>query len=373
MVNKGFKILLLGATGYTGGLIAELFLERGIDFWAYGRNLQKLEELKLSNKHCVGIEIFTIGSGGLLPQLSPRSIVVNCIGPFNVYGQVVVEDCLTAGATYIDITGEQEIVKSSFDNNTKKALEIGALILHSMSFESALSDLLLLLSMKALGANNYQSFNTYYLLNTKQMSPGTRISLKVANAFDSYSLWQGDLLDPAAVPFTKNQDAVDPYKGYRVAFPEPIFAKAHGNIAAADAYFLLDPMDPMGLFFSSKANLINKSMDVSEIIERHNRTNVEGPSKKERLLQSFEIYTYLTAETTGIKQILRGFNMYGLTAELVVLAVLKVLDEGSNDMPSNVSAGVLTPGQFLSNQGIEWLQQHPQLQITTELFNRNSI
>lgn len=114
-------------------------------------------------------------------------------------------------------------------------------------------------------------------------------------------------------------------------------------------------------------------MDVSEIIEHHNRANVVGPSDKERLLQSFEIHTHLTAKTTGIKQILRGFNMYGLTAELVVLAVLKVLDEGSNDMLTNVSAGVLTPGQFLSNHGIEWLQQHPKLQITTELFNRNSI
>ena len=107
MPNKRFEILLLGATGYTGGLIADLFQKKGLDFLEYGRNLLKLEGLKLSNKHCIGIEIFTIGSDGLLPHLGPASIVVNCIGPFNVYGQTVVEDCLSAGATYIDITGEQ--------------------------------------------------------------------------------------------------------------------------------------------------------------------------------------------------------------------------------------------------------------------------
>lgn len=237
MPNKRFEILLLGATGYTG-VDCRFISEKGLDFLAYGRNLQKLEGLKLSNKHCIGIEIFTIGSDGLLPHLGPASIVVNCIGPFNVYGQTVVEECLSAGATYIDITGEQEVVKASFDNHDKKAQENGALILHSMSFESALSDLLLLLSMKALGANNYQSFNTYYRLNTKQMSPGTRISLKVANAFDSYSLWQGDLLDPAAVPSTKNQDTVNPYKGYRVGFPEPIFCQGPWNYRDSGCLFL---------------------------------------------------------------------------------------------------------------------------------------
>jgi hypothetical protein len=69
-----------------------------------------------------------------------------------------------------------------------------------MSFESALSDLLLLLSMKALGANNYQSFNTYYLLNTKPADIDSKFGLYLRE------LIQKKKANPEfAVPYIKGQ------------------------------------------------------------------------------------------------------------------------------------------------------------------------
>ena len=118
-MNTSTNILLLGATGYTGSLVAERFLDAGVDFWAFGRNQEKLVQLKSINSRCKGIETFVIGNVAEQLKLNNSSIVINCIGPFNVYAEKIVDACIAAGCVYFDITGEQEIVKQSFFEKSK--------------------------------------------------------------------------------------------------------------------------------------------------------------------------------------------------------------------------------------------------------------
>ena len=371
MHNTTPRIILLGSTGYTGGLIAALFESLGVEFWAYGRSAEKLQILQETHVHCIGVKVFHIGQDDLQAILNPQHVVVNCIGPFNLYAKPIVAACIEVGACYIDITGEQSIVQRSFDTLAEQAKSNRALIIHSMAFESALSDLLFLHSCKVNPATNYHSFNTYYLLNSKQMSPGTRITMKVANAFDSVAFNDGEFVDLSSLNDGLPSDPIAPMNRIAVGYPEPIMAKAHGNVKNACAYYLLEPNSDMG-YFMSQPSPRNRVVDVEGLMARHQRSQIVGPTAEERAQQTFEIHTYLTSDAQITQCVLSGRDMYGLTAELVVFSALKAIRYrffGAGDV---AISGVLTPAQFLSNEGLQWLQMHKDLKLTVNPLNQDN-
>jgi short subunit dehydrogenase-like uncharacterized protein len=369
MQSNKIHIMLFGATGYTGSLIAQLLHESGFEFYAFGRNLEKLQGLKDQNPSCLEIAVLDLETLSLL-SIAANSLIINCVGPFNVYAGPIVHACVQAGAMYIDITGEQEIVRQSFSLIANKSLENSALVVHSMAFESAMSDLLLVKSKNEMPAATYCSFNTYYLLNSKQMSPGTRITMKVTNAFPTYALQQGEILPLEVLSPTENPDPIAPMKGLKVGYPEPILAKAHGDVLSAQAHFLVEPTDDMAFLWSTKPTSKMDQTQVDSVIERHNNSNFSGPTLEERQMQTFEIHTYLqTNEKIKFHRLL-GRDMYGLTAELVVLSVQYIEQQISQFNNRQGICGVQTPGQLLREFGQSWLLNHPHLMLESKQINK---
>lgn len=368
MQSNTIHIMLLGATGYTGRLIAQLLHENGFEFHAFGRSLEKLQGLKEQNPSCLEIAVLDIEALSLL-SITANSLIINCVGPFNVYAAPIVQACVEAGAMYIDITGEQEIVRQSFGLVANKSRENNALVVHSMAFESAMSDLLLVKSKNEMPAATYNSFNTYYLLNSKQMSPGTRITMKVANAFPTYTLHQGEILPQESLSPTENPDPIAPMKGLKVGYPEPILAKAHGDVLSAQAHFLVEPTDDMAFLWSNKPTSTMDQTQIDSVIVRHNNANFSGPTHEERQLQTFEIHTYLQTDEAIKFHRLLGRDMYGLTAELVVLSVQYIVQQISQFNNRKGICGVQTPGQFLRAFGQSWLLNHPHLKLESKQIN----
>ena len=109
---KEFDIIIFGATGFTGGLVASYFASN-VDInkvkWAIaGRNLDKLEgikgKLEAINPECykVGlIEADTSDKVSLSKMASKGKIVVSTVGPFIHYGIPVVEACIQEGTHYL--------------------------------------------------------------------------------------------------------------------------------------------------------------------------------------------------------------------------------------------------------------------------------
>ncbi len=362
-------IILLGATGFTGNLIAEELNHRKISFRAFARNRDKLNQLKENNPYCTEALTLNLDQLNTGIHLDSRSIVINCIGPFNVYGNKIVDTCIEAGATYIDITGEQEIVKQSFENKHDLAKKTGALIVHSMAFESALSDIMLAMAIQTMPADNFISFNTYYLLGSKQMSPGTRISMKVANAFPSYRLLESNFRpifeNSSNIP--QNLDPIEPYSCVPVGYPEVIFAKSYKNIKNSCAHYLVASNSDLALLWKSKSATNTNDIDVEALIKRHDSLTLNGPSVEERLQQKFEIHTFLATETQRYKQVLMGCDMYGLTAELVATALTVLANPYSS---TNHLMGVYTPSQILKNAGEYFIKNHPNLKWYSKLLMR---
>ncbi len=113
-MNNDRKILIYGASGYTGKLVAESLAQRNIPFYFAGRTRSRLEDaLKVvEERHGapVDAEIVTASNSPeeLMPLFEKVEVVINVSGPFMQIGWPIVETALAAGCHYLDTTGEQD-------------------------------------------------------------------------------------------------------------------------------------------------------------------------------------------------------------------------------------------------------------------------
>ena len=106
------QVVIYGASGYTGKLIAWHLAERDIPFIAAGRDAKRLEEemakvpeLKGHHYECVACPL---EEKAMTELFSGTTVVYNIVGPFMQLSEPVVKACLAAGVHYLDTTGEQD-------------------------------------------------------------------------------------------------------------------------------------------------------------------------------------------------------------------------------------------------------------------------
>jgi short subunit dehydrogenase-like uncharacterized protein len=145
-MKKPFDIVLWGATGYTGQLVA-VYLAQNVESsvrWAIaGRNQEKLEKLRDS----LATPDLPILIGDSQDQASIDAIVAqtrvvcSTVGPYALYGTPLVASCVAQGVDYCDLTGETLWMRQNIDTFQAQAEETGARIVHCCGYDSIPSDL----------------------------------------------------------------------------------------------------------------------------------------------------------------------------------------------------------------------------------------
>jgi hypothetical protein len=113
-MTKEPKILIYGASGYTGKLVAESLAQRGIPFYFTGRTLSRLKSaldvVRERHNGPVDAEIYVASNNldELVPLFEKVDVVINVAGPFMQVAWPIVEACLQANCHYLDTTGEQD-------------------------------------------------------------------------------------------------------------------------------------------------------------------------------------------------------------------------------------------------------------------------
>ncbi|KIX04537.1 uncharacterized protein Z518_05407 [Rhinocladiella mackenziei CBS 650.93] len=149
--KRQYDLILLGATGYTGKLVAEYItssLPTNIKWAVAGRNPSKLQslvnELKSLNSTRSTPDIITIASL-TAPELSTLAkktkVLLNTVGPYHLYSTPVVEACAQSGTHYLDVTGETPWVRDIIVKYEDTAKKTGAVLIPEVGVESAPSDL----------------------------------------------------------------------------------------------------------------------------------------------------------------------------------------------------------------------------------------
>ena len=130
------RIVLFGATGYTGGLAAAALVERGARPVLAARNRDRLEALETE----LGQGLETAVADVARPQtirelLEPGDVLLSTVGPFARFGAPAVEAAIDAGATYIDSTGEPAFIRDVFEAWGPRAERSGSALLTAMGYD----------------------------------------------------------------------------------------------------------------------------------------------------------------------------------------------------------------------------------------------
>jgi len=148
--SRDFDVIVYGATGFTGTLVAEYLLrEYGVDRdlrWAIaGRSANKLEEVKRGlGSDATALEIIVADSSDklALADLAGRArVILTTVGPYALYGEKLVGACVEAGTHYCDLAGETQFIRKMIDQHHERATETGARIVHCCGFDSIPMDI----------------------------------------------------------------------------------------------------------------------------------------------------------------------------------------------------------------------------------------
>lgn len=149
-MEKRLDIVIFGATGYTGAfavedLVKSIGLENGdLTFGIAGRSRPKLElilkqvgeRLKKSMGDVPIIEADVSDEPSILEMCKQAKVIVNTVGPYQLYGEVVVKCCIQAKTHHLDLAGEPQFLEGIQLKYHKSAVEAGVLIIGACGFDS---------------------------------------------------------------------------------------------------------------------------------------------------------------------------------------------------------------------------------------------
>lgn len=133
-------ILVYGATGYTGRLVARALEQAGRPYVLAGRNPAALE--KLSNELRSRPEVRVADASdepSLLRAFGGMRAVVSTVGPFRRWGMPVVKTAVDLGVHYVDTTGEQSFQMQVYEQLHRRAISTGATVITGAAFEYTFS------------------------------------------------------------------------------------------------------------------------------------------------------------------------------------------------------------------------------------------
>ncbi len=147
--SRAHDIVVYGATGFTGRLVAEyLNATYGVGgevSWAMaGRSFAKLEEVRDEMGIPASVPLVVADAAdpaSMVALAKSAECVITTVGPYQLYGTPLVDACVKAGTGYVDLCGEVAWMHDMIAAYGTQAKQTGARIVFSCGFDSIPFDL----------------------------------------------------------------------------------------------------------------------------------------------------------------------------------------------------------------------------------------
>src|SRR6202166_1828610 len=142
--SSKFDIVVYGATGFTGQLVAEYlathYTGKDAPKWAMaGRSLDKLASVRDAIGAPADTPLIVADAGdpaSLKAMVDQTRSVLTTVGPYQLYGSELVAACAATGTDYLDLCGEPVWMRQMIDAHQSTAQSTGARIVFSCGFDS---------------------------------------------------------------------------------------------------------------------------------------------------------------------------------------------------------------------------------------------
>jgi len=188
------RIVLFGATGYTGELAARALVARGAAPLLAGRSRSRVEALAAE---LGGLE--TAVADITQPQtvralVEAGDVLVSTVGPFVRWGEPAVRAAIDARAHYIDSTGEPPFIRAIFERHGAAAETAGVGLLTGFGYDYVPGNLAGALALREAGERAVSVDVGYFVAGAAQPSGGTRASAVGMLAEPAYAFAGGRLV-----------------------------------------------------------------------------------------------------------------------------------------------------------------------------------
>ena len=391
--SSKFDIVVYGATGFTGQLVAEyLALRYRADSdlkWAMaGRSLDKLASVRDAIGAPADTALIVADAGdpaSLKAMVDQTKAVLSTVGPYQLYGSELVAACAASGTDYLDLCGEPVWMRQMIDAHQATAQSTGARIVFSCGFDSLPFELGVFFleetAKKVLGAPvNRVKGRVRDMKGT--FSGGTAASIKATFAAAAKDLSLVALLQNPFV-LTPGFEGPKQPRGNKPLLDEDMgswtapFVMAtintrnvhRSNMLMDFPYgkdFVYDEMVLTGPGEQGEANA--KRLVAAVNAERMGAANGpkpgEGPSKEERENGRYDLlFVGLAPDGRQVRVAVKGDRDpgYGSTSKMISECAICLL----RDTP-DVPAGIWTPGAAMGNRLIKRLVDHAGLTFEVE-------
>jgi len=387
--TRELGIIVYGATGYTGKLVAEYLNNQygvgGAVSWAMaGRSEEKLaavrDELGISSDIPL-IAADASDPDSIRDMVERAQVIITTVGPYQLYGSDLVAACATAGTDYVDLCGEPNWMQQMIAAHSDAARASGARIVFSCGFDSIPFDLgVFFLQQKAIertgspckrvrgrvrGMKGVWSGGTLASFRATMAAAAKDPSI-IASLTNPFALTQGftgpeqpsgmkpmydDVLDSWVAPFvmatinTKN-----------IHRSNLLLDHLYGEDFVYDEMLLTGPGD--------KGEAMAKAVAEDKSMAEDTTAPGEGPTREQRETGFYDLlFVGEAADGSTLCAVVKG-DMdpgYGSTSKMIAESAVCLLKN-----PDAASGGIWTPAPALGAALIDRLQRNAGLSFELE-------
>jgi short subunit dehydrogenase-like uncharacterized protein len=144
MSSAKFDIVVYGATGFTGQLVAEYLAahyrnDKALKWAMAGRSLDKLESVRGAIGASADTALIVADASdaaSLKAMVEQTKSVITTVGPYLLYGNELIAECAASGTDYFDLCGEVPWMRRMIDAHLATAQRSGARIMFSCGYDS---------------------------------------------------------------------------------------------------------------------------------------------------------------------------------------------------------------------------------------------
>ncbi|MBI2889313.1 MAG: saccharopine dehydrogenase NADP-binding domain-containing protein [Nitrospirae bacterium] len=350
MTREG--LLIYGAYGYTGELVARWAVRKGLRPLLAGRDGAKVRLLA----ETLGLESLAFpldDAAALSDAVAKVRVVVHCAGPFIHTSELVAGACLKQGAHYLDITGEVDVFEALAARDAE-AREAGVMLMPGVGFDVVPSDCL------AVHLRNRLPSATHLALAFSGLgagfSRGTLTTMVEHMHRGGLARQRGALVPVPPAWKTRRIDfgLSSPLEAVTLPWGDLSAAFVSTGIPNIETYAVLPGPMRLALQAGRLAGPLLKSNTLREVLKMGVRAGQAGPTEAERARGFSVLWGEASDEHTGLRVVsrLRTPEGYTLTAMTAVLIAQKVV-AGEAPAGFQTPAKAYGPDLILEFEGIE--------------------
>ena len=388
--SSKFDIIVYGATGFTGQLVAEYlaahYTGKSDLKWAMaGRSLDKLASVRDAIGAPADTPLIVADAGdpaSLKAMIDQTRSVLTTVGPYQLYGSELVAACAATGTDYLDLCGEPVWMRQMIDAHEAAAKASGARIVFSCGFDSVPFELGALFvqeeAKRVFGAP---------VTRVKGRVRDMRGTVSGGTAASGRATFEAVARDLSLVAILNDPFALTPGfggakqpKGNRPAYEEDLqswtapFMMAlintrnvhRSNMLMGFPYgreFVYDEMVLTGPGEKGEANAKRVMAANSEKTGPNAPKPGEGPSKEERESGLYDLlYVAIAPDGRQVRASVKGDRDpgYGSTSKMIAECAMCL-----REMPE-IPAGIWTPGAAMGDRLIKRLIDHAGITFDVE-------